>query len=104
MDEQTILETRPSPGPQIVPHSREAEEAQIDNSHPIGRLSRFDRGSPLPGEFHGGFTVSEITLHIIMHCAEEAGLEGIEGNQFLQLLTSFNKAWVGKSTSAICSG
>ncbi|HLE14811.1 MAG TPA: replicative DNA helicase [Anaerolineales bacterium] len=29
MDERTITETKPSPGPQIVPHSREAEEAVI---------------------------------------------------------------------------
>ena len=42
-------------------------------------------------ELHGGLAVAKRGLHFIVGRAQETGLEGLQGDQFLEFLTSLDK-------------
>src|SRR6266508_2153664 len=79
--------------------SREAEQTKILADTLLFRTAGgLCGGSPLSRELHSSLAITEGCLHIIVDRAEETFLEGLEGNQFLELCARLDKARIGKGT------
>ena len=57
----------------------------------VGAVVCLDGGSPLSHQFHGSLAVAHGGRLIAIGRAQETILEGLEGDQFLEFLASFDE-------------